>query len=60
MIKGLGLGIHKQYMIKYRPLAVGVVMTCHGRHVGVHKYIVAIERKCFSHGCARTQAATLT
>ena len=41
----------------YRLLAVGVVMTCCGR---VHKCIVVIERKCFSHHPARMQAATLT
>ena len=31
--------------------------VCHGHHVGVH---MVIERKHFSHRCARTQAATLT
>ena len=36
-------------IVHYRPLAVGVVMTCSGRHVGVHKCIVVIERKHFFH-----------
>ena len=33
--------------ISHRPLAVGVVMTCSSRHVGVHKCIAVIERMRF-------------
>ena len=39
------LPYEKPVDLNYRPLAVGVVMTCSGRHVGVHKCIAVIERK---------------